>query len=422
MKHAVLALGLLALACGKSADKQQASRDAATVAAKALDAAAAPATGPYTMTITPPGAEVGTPAKLTVELKASDGARVTKLAIVHEKPLHMIIVSQGLAEFAHIHPEPQPDGTLVVEHTFPAPGTYLVFGDFTPEGGKQTVARASVEVQGTAAAPVALAPAKLPARAKQGAYEVALSSEAPLAAGDVVLSFRIEQAGKRVTDLLPYLGARGHCVIISEDGVEYLHSHPLSETTEDVQFHTELPGPGLYKVWAEFRPNGERLLVSYVIEVKGEAIAAGDPLDAAPHVDDGHAHGTPPAIDAGAAKPQPDAAPAAEAPDAAPKPGGDAPKVAAAELAAWTKSRSAFVEHCAECHTKDGGKPSARKLAKFDMSDYPFTGKKASAADMRKVLGMTGGKATMPKGKIGSVPDDDLEAIRAWADAYDAAH
>jgi mono/diheme cytochrome c family protein len=369
------------------------------------------------MTVTPAGAEVGTPTKLTVELKAADGARVTKLAIVHEKPLHMIVVSKGLAEFAHIHPAPQPDGTLVVEHTFPAPGTYLVFGDFTPEGGQQSVARATIEVQGTAPAPVALAPAKLPTQAKQGAYTVKLSSEAPLAVGDVVLSFGIAKDGKAVTDLQPYLGARGHCVIISEDGEHYLHSHPLSDKTDDVQFHTELTTPGVYKLWAEFRPNGEPLLVSFVINVPAAPIASGDPPDAGPHVD-GHDHGTP--IDAGA-KPTPiDAAPAA-APDAAPK-GGGGTKISAAEQKSWTKAKTAFDEHCADCHTAGGEHTSARKLAKFDMSNYPFVGKKATAADMRKVLGLDGGKATMPKGKVGSVPDDELALIRAWADAYDAAH
>ena len=40
------------------------------------------------------------------------------------------------------------------------------------------------------------------------------------------LAFRLERDGEPVTDLTPYIGALGHCVIISEDTQTYLHSHP----------------------------------------------------------------------------------------------------------------------------------------------------------------------------------------------------
>lgn len=419
MKHLALAVLLLA-ACGKS-DKKDPPATAHDAAAKpvAIDAAAAqPAEGPYTMTVTPAAAIAeGKPAKLTIELQAADGARVTQLDVVHEKVLHLIVVSNGLAQFDHIHPEPQPDGTLVVDATFPAAGTYFLYGDFKPAGGKQAVARATVDVPGAAKPDPALAPAALPQTGKAAGYEVTLRADAPLAVGETVLKFAIAKDGKAVADLQPYLGARGHCVMISSDGERYLHSHPLSDATPDVEFHTELPAAGTYKIWAEFRPNGDPLRVSFVVEVKDAGAATPDAPDAGMH---DHEH--PVAIDAGAAKPRPDAAPAAEAaPDAAP-PKADDTKLAAAETAAWGKAKSVFVEHCAECHTKDGAKPSARKLAKFDMSSYPFAGKDADAAHMRKVLGIGGGKATMPKGKVGSVSDDELALIAAWADAYDAAH
>jgi hypothetical protein len=81
--------------------------------------------------------------------------------------------------------------------------------------------------------------------------------------------------GQPITDLQPYLGAMGHCVIVSEDGQTYLHSHPeqLFNPTPDthggpaVMFHTIFPHPGLYKIWGQFQRNGKVLVSSFVVNV-----------------------------------------------------------------------------------------------------------------------------------------------------------
>lgn len=92
-----------------------------------------------------------------------------------------------------------------------------------------------------------------------------------------------------------------------------------------------------------------------------------------------------------------------------------------AETAAFEKAKPVFEASCKSCHVKGQKNANAKKLADFDMSAYPFGGKHGNAADIRKVLGIGGGKATMPKTKPGSVKGDDLAAIAAWADAFDAA-
>ena len=91
------------------------------------------------------------------------------------------------------------------------------------------------------------------------------------------------------------------------------------------------------------------------------------------------------------------------------------------ETAAFEKAKPVFEGACKSCHVKGQKNANAKKLGAFDMSAYPFTGKHAATADLRKVLGIGGGKATMPKVKPGSVKGDDLAAITAWADAFDAA-
>ena len=102
-----------------------------------------------------------------------------------------------------------------------------------------------------------------------------------------------------------------------------------------------------------------------------------------------------------------------------------APAVAdSAEEAAFAKAKPVFVKHCASCHTKGGAKATAKKLDHFDMTSYPFAGHHAGtmARTIRKVLGIGGGKPTMPADHKGAVKGDELAAIAAWADAFDAAH
>ena len=96
----------------------------------------------------------------------------------------------------------------------------------------------------------------------------------------------------------------------------------------------------------------------------------------------------------------------------------------AAETAAFEKAKPVFEKHCASCHTKSGKNWSAKKLKEFDMTSYPFGGEHAKeiGKEIREVLAIGGGKATMPKGKPGAVKGDELALIAAWADAFDAAH
>jgi mono/diheme cytochrome c family protein len=93
------------------------------------------------------------------------------------------------------------------------------------------------------------------------------------------------------------------------------------------------------------------------------------------------------------------------------------------ELAAFERAKPAFERHCFRCHTIGGKKSKAKALAHMAMDGYPFGGHHADEAGevVKKVLGAGGGKATMPSDAPGSVTGEDLAAILAWADAYDAA-
>jgi hypothetical protein len=135
---------------------------------------------------------------------------------------------------------------------------------------------------------------------------------------------------------------------------------------------------------------------------------------------------------AGPSEPAKPAEPAAPAPPpsepakpAEPEPPKADPKaeLLAAETAAWDRAKPAFDKYCATCHTKDGKKAAKKKLDHFDMGSYPPGGHHTATIGftIRDVLGISGKKPTMPFDKPGSVKGDELAAIKAWTDAWEAA-
>ena len=100
----------------------------------------------------------GVPVQLSLLLTEAASGLPPKLKLAHEKLMHLIVVRKDLGSFQHLHPDLQRQGKLTVKATFPTPGEYLLFADFTPEDGEQQIARQTVTVQGSAPTPTALTP------------------------------------------------------------------------------------------------------------------------------------------------------------------------------------------------------------------------------------------------------------------------
>lgn len=228
------------------------------------------------------------PVKLTVTIKDEAGAIVKDLQIVHEKPLHFLIVSDDLADFYHIHPEPQADGTLATDFTFPKGGKYFAYADYMPKGATQIVDRMPIEIDGAQRTPEPLkADAKL--EKTQENLRVVMKPDGELESNkEMMLNFMVMDAAtnKPVTDLENYLGEKAHFVIISEDLKDFVHAHPLSgdniksgEHKHDekisanaemptVSAHVTFPNAGLYKVFVEIKRAGKVSAIPFVVNVK----------------------------------------------------------------------------------------------------------------------------------------------------------
>jgi predicted small lipoprotein YifL len=205
---------------------------------------------------TPAAIQPGEPATWRLTVVDRSGKPVTDFARVHEKLMHLIVVSSDLSWFNHIHPEYKGEGVFEVSALLPKAGSYKLYADYTPQGGTQEVPQQEIATEGAAVSstPAALVadtvgrdgwirgrfasgPEGEPEKKSGAPYEVALMPmPTKLVAGkDMMLHFQISDAsGKPVTDLEPYLGAMGHLVILSSDTKSFLHAHPMDGGMESM--------------------------------------------------------------------------------------------------------------------------------------------------------------------------------------------
>jgi hypothetical protein len=193
---------------------------------------------------------VGERRELRFRIVDDAGEPVTDFEVEHGKRLHLIVVRRDLSGFQHLHPEMAADGTWSVPLTIDRPGPYRVYADFVA-GGEDLTLGADLTAPGD------YEPRSLPAPADVGrvaGYDVRRTTEE-----DGTLDFRVSRDGRPVDDLQPYLGARGHLVVLREGDLAYLHVHPEEEAADPsaIGFHAELPTAGRYRMFLQFRHDGE---------------------------------------------------------------------------------------------------------------------------------------------------------------------
>jgi hypothetical protein len=225
--------------------------------------------------------KAGQPAVLTLAIKDKQGRPIRFLEKVHERPMHLIVVSDDLAEFAHIHPQPAPGDIFTVSHTFAHGGRYTMYADYTAPGSAPTVERIEVDVAGAVPRPEPLCP-DTDFTKTAGGVQVTLHLPGKLQAGaDLPFQFTLS-----VNDLEPYLGAWAHIMLVSQDRETFIHAHPLEDAgpAADPLVHvhavpiagrspstistvTGFRNPGIYKLWFQFQRQGTVVTVPWVLRV-----------------------------------------------------------------------------------------------------------------------------------------------------------
>jgi hypothetical protein len=194
------------------------------------------------------------------EIVDADGRTVKDFDVEHERRMHLIVVRRDLTGFQHLHPRQDAHGGWSTPLRFATGGTHRVFADFASKGESQTVS-ADVEVAGD------YEPRELPhperTATTDSGYEVRLDET------NGETRFTVFRNNRRIEDIDPYLGARGHLVALREGDLEFLHVHPVSKATEgsDIRFEVEYPSDGRYRLFLQFKVDGEVHTAAFTREV-----------------------------------------------------------------------------------------------------------------------------------------------------------
>ncbi|MGW3786675.1 copper resistance CopC family protein [Micromonospora chokoriensis] len=211
----------------------------------------------------------GVRADYRFRIVGTDRQPATRFAVVHDKPLHMIVVGRDLTGYQHVHPTMAPDGTWSVPLTLAQPGGYRVYADFsvTATNGAQVPLVLGVDhtVPG-AHTPAALPPAQ--AQATAGPYAVSMSGT-PTVGVTAPMQFQVQRADAATpVQLERYLGAYGHLVVVREGDLGYVHVHPEQELVDGtVQFWLTAPSSGRYRAFFDFQVEGKVHTAEYTINV-----------------------------------------------------------------------------------------------------------------------------------------------------------
>jgi hypothetical protein len=250
----------------------------------------------------------------------STGRTVSSFVTNHEKKNHVILVSESLESFAHIHPELLRSGVFAIRlgdqpssydadnqdaaRAIPKGGNYFLFTEVQPQGAREPelVVTGLAAVPAERPAPLVLDPvgprgvivkffkADLQPGVNGDAYRVTLVVQR--AQAGIRFNFRFEERGSTgayapLDRLEDWLGMPGHGILVSQDPAEgsrvfrHMHfgmhggghggGHGPAPTGAAVDFTLEgddVPAlSGVYKIWSQVKHRGRVLTFPVVIRL-----------------------------------------------------------------------------------------------------------------------------------------------------------
>jgi plastocyanin len=210
---------------------------------------------------------------MTIDIKDLKGVSISKFDTFQEKLMHLIVVSDDLSHFDHIHPTYKGNGRFIVQANFPKPGKYSLFSDYKPGGKAEQVSVLKTQIPGRITQPPTPS-YKLSKVIGTTAATLKIEPQTVTAGQMVNLNFNLVDTKTKqpITDLQPYLGERGHMVIVRQTNqitrANYIHAHAMPDIGDGkIQFMTTFPQPGKYKLWGQFSRGGKIVVADFWVNV-----------------------------------------------------------------------------------------------------------------------------------------------------------
>lgn len=204
------------------------------------------------------------PVNLVINVQDPAGKSIDKFDIFQEKLMHLIIVRDDLGTYDHIHPTYKGNGRFEVSANFSSPGDYSLFSDYKPSGQKEAISLMQVKIPGSVPLPKSLEKFEKTKVLSNAKVNLNVANKNIQAGKEVTLNFDIKDAANNqpIKDLEPYLGERGHLVIVKSSSPltvsDYIHAHALKNSPDGkIEFTTSFPQAGTYKLWMQFQRNGK---------------------------------------------------------------------------------------------------------------------------------------------------------------------
>ena len=223
----------------------------------------------------------------------------------HGKLMHMFLVREDLAGFAHLHPVPRSTSAETFDVVLPAlpSGRYRVYGDIVHESGYAQTLVGSVALGnplGTSTDADADDSWFLGQAPPEDATATSAATEGmtitwkrgdPIVAGrERVLTFVATNADGAPAALEPYMGMLGHAAVTNTDGSVFAHLHPagsismaalrkfqgadphaehgVSSGKNEVSIPYAFPKPGRYRLWIQMKRAGQVTTGAFDLDVK----------------------------------------------------------------------------------------------------------------------------------------------------------
>ena len=222
--------------------------------------------------------EIRTGSSFTINIHIQDdkGQRVADFDIFQEKLMHLILVSDDLDFFRHLHPEYKGDGHFQTKAIVPSVGAYTLFSDYKPAGQREQLSVLKLLMKGTEKSS-SVTDLKITEKTIEDTeVSINFSPRMVKANEDIIIMFDLKQVldGMPVTKLEPYLGEKGHLVVIRKSAAltikDYIHAHAMEQEggASGIKFMTRFPDKGLYKLWCQFNRQGRILTADFWINIE----------------------------------------------------------------------------------------------------------------------------------------------------------
>lgn len=209
-----------------------------------------------------------------IHIQDDNGRKISEFDIFQEKLMHLILVSEDLGFFGHLHPEHQGSGHFQTTVILPSAGMYTLFSDYKPAGHKEQVSVLKLRVKGKEKSADATDMEITEKIVQDTRVRMRFSPKGVKANEDAHISFDLKQLdGKPITGLGPYLGEKGHLVVIRKSDPlrarDYIHAHAMKDgEASEIRFMTRFPDKGFYKLWCQFNRKGRILTAEFWVNIQ----------------------------------------------------------------------------------------------------------------------------------------------------------